>query len=90
MIPLSDLRLMLVKVSPVGVSGDKIMAELQKAERLDMLEGCGEMPLRPPSVRGFLFCGSRMSVPGQSRRFDLASITSGLPRNNGHHLTGPA
>ena len=65
MIPLSDLRLMLVKVSPVGVSGDKIMAELQKAERLDMLEGCGEMPLRPPSVRGFLLCGSRMSVPGQ-------------------------
>ena len=47
MIPLSDLRLMQVKVSPLGVSGDKIMAE-----RLDMLEGCGEMPLRPPSVRG--------------------------------------
>jgi hypothetical protein len=52
MIPLSDLRLMLVKVSPLGVSGDKIKAELQMAERLDMLEGCGEMPLRPPSVRG--------------------------------------
>ena len=68
MIPLSDLRLMLVKVSPVGVSGDKIMAELQKAERLDMLEGCGEMPLRPPSVRGVLFCGSRMSVPGQTEK----------------------
>jgi len=57
MIPLSDLRLMQVKVSPLGVSGDKIMAE-----RLDMLEGCGEMPLRPPSVRGVLFCGSRMSA----------------------------
>ena len=52
MIPLSDLRLMQVKVSPLGVLRDKIMAELQLAERLDMLEGCGEMPLRPPSVRG--------------------------------------
>jgi hypothetical protein len=68
MIPLSDLRLMQVKVSPLGVSGDKIMAERQMAERLDMLEACGEMPLRPPSVRGFLFCGSRMSAMSQSRR----------------------
>ena len=33
MIPLSDLRLMLVKVSPLGVSGDKIVAELQLIKR---------------------------------------------------------
>jgi hypothetical protein len=52
MIPLSDLRLMQVKVSPLRVLGDKIMAELQSAKRCDVLEGCGEMPLRPPSVRG--------------------------------------
>jgi hypothetical protein len=57
MIPLSDLRLMQVKVSPLGVSGDKIMAE-----RLDMLEGCGEMPYARRRCGGFLFCGSRMSA----------------------------
>ena len=67
MIPLSDLRLMLVKVSPLGVSGDKFMAELQKAERLDMLEGCGEMPYARRRCGGFLFCGSRMSAMSQSR-----------------------
>ena len=39
MIPLSDLRLMQVKVSPLRVLGDKIMAELQLAKRFDMLEG---------------------------------------------------
>jgi hypothetical protein len=62
MIPLSDLRLMQVKVSPLGVSGDKIMAE-----RLDMLEGCGEMPYARRRCGGFLFCGSRMSAMSQSR-----------------------
>ncbi len=73
MIPLSDLRLMLVKVSPLGVSGDKIKAELQMAERLDMLEGCGEMPLRPPSVRGLFILwvadvrDDRKSLPTRSR-----------------------
>jgi hypothetical protein len=39
------------------------------AERLDMLEGCGEMPLRPPSVRGFLFCGWRMSAMSQKPKW---------------------
>jgi hypothetical protein len=67
MIPLSDLRLMQVKVSPLGVSGDKIMAERQMAERLDMLEGCGEMPYARRRCGGFLFCGSRMSAMSQSR-----------------------
>jgi hypothetical protein len=52
MVPLSNLRLMQVKGLPLRVLRDKIMAELQLAERLDMLEGCGEMPLHPPSVRG--------------------------------------
>ena len=55
MVPLSDLRLMQVKGQPLGVLRDKIMAELQLAERLDMLEGCGEMPLHPPSVAGTFY-----------------------------------
>jgi hypothetical protein len=67
-----------MQVRPLGVSGDKIVAELQKAERLDMLEGCGEMPLRPPSVRGFLSCGSRMSVPGQSEKSGRSTSKSVL------------
>jgi len=41
---LSDLRLMQVEGSPLGVLGDKIMAELKLAKRFDMLEGCGELP----------------------------------------------
>ena len=53
MVPLSDLRLMQVKGLPLRVLRDKIMAKLQLAERLDMLEGCGEMPSQPPSAAGF-------------------------------------
>jgi hypothetical protein len=83
MIPLSDLRLMLVKVSPLGVSGDKIKAELQMAERLDMLEGCGEMPLHPPSVAGTFYFGSRMSAlgPGRVKTFFLPQKLHAAGRN---------
>jgi hypothetical protein len=52
MVPLSDLRLMQVK-GQLGVLGDQIMAELQFGQAFrSLLEGCGEMPLHPPSVAG--------------------------------------
>ena len=79
MIPLSDLRLMQVKGQPLGVLRDKIMAELQLAERLDMLEGCGEMPLHPPSVAGTFYFGSRMSAMGPTRKSGDAITASALP-----------
>jgi hypothetical protein len=47
---------------------------------VSMLEGCGELPLHPPSVAGTFYFGSRMSALGHSRRFDRVRPTSGLPR----------
>jgi hypothetical protein len=81
MVPLSDLRLMQVKGLPLSVLRDKIMAELQLAERLDMLEGCGEMPLHPPSVRGLLILWvADVRSGGQTRTFRHLPIKSALPR----------
>jgi hypothetical protein len=41
---------------------------------VSMLEGCGEMPLHPPSVAGTFYFGSRMSALGSKPE------VSGLPR----------
>ena len=42
---------------------------------VSMLEGCGELPLHPPSVAGTFYFGSRMSALGHSRRFDRVRPT---------------
>jgi hypothetical protein len=82
MVALSDLRLMQVKGLPLRVLRDKIMAELQLAERLDRLEGCGEMPLHLPSVRG-LFMWVADVRSGQKRMSGDAITTTALPSTAG-------
>jgi hypothetical protein len=46
---------------------------------VSMLEGCGEMPLHPPSVAGTSYFGSRMSALGQTLPKWLVRATSALP-----------
>jgi hypothetical protein len=78
MVRLSDLHLMQVmqvEGSPLGVFGEKIMAELQSARRFGMLEGCGKMPLHPSSVaETFLFCGSRSCVGERCRHHSRKQV----------------
>jgi hypothetical protein len=55
---------------------------------VSMLEGCGEMPLHPPSVAGTFYFGSRMSALGQTRTSAVVIATSALPPTADIRLRG--